>query len=136
MDDGFIVINPYRVREQSGINSMGVTVRNRRVWLLYEPSFVCDCNMEELIGVLNHEVNHILFGHVFVDRSRFAEPTARIIAEEVTVNEWISEPLLGVPLTLDQFPELPPNEDTDTRYKRLATMDRHRLKREKRKKRC
>jgi len=31
-----------------------------------------------------------------------------------TVNEWIPKPLPGLPITLAQHPQLPPDEDTNT----------------------
>jgi predicted metal-dependent peptidase len=47
---------------------------------------------------------------------------ARIIAEEVTVNEWVAGPLPGQPILLADYPSLPPNEDTETRYNRLLSI--------------
>ena len=119
------------------VGTMAATVREGRVRYAYAPDFVCQCMPAELMGVLHHEVNHVLFGHVFADPKEYPDRWARTVAEEVTVNEWIREPLPGSPLTLDQFPDLPPGEDTDTRYHRLAgrtdrprgirTLDNHRL---------
>jgi predicted metal-dependent peptidase len=79
-------------------------------------------------------VNHVLFGHVLHQPRPGENRRARVIAEEVTVNEWVAEPLPGQPILLSDYPYLPANEDTDTRYDRLAqreslpdvpTMDRH-----------
>ena len=78
------------------------------------------CSYDELIGVFQHEINHLLFGHVVATPEDYPDSEARIIAEEVTVNEWVVVPLPGRPLTLDQFPSLKPLEDTKTRYARLA----------------
>ena len=78
------------------------------------------CSYDELIGVFQHEINHLLFGHVVASPEDYPDSEARIIAEEVTVNEWVVAPLPGRPLTLDQFPSLKPLEDTKTRYARLA----------------
>jgi predicted metal-dependent peptidase len=47
---------------------------------------------------------------------------ARTIAEEVTVNEWVSGPLPGQPYLLADYPCLPNNEDTETRYNRLLAI--------------
>jgi predicted metal-dependent peptidase len=85
----------------------------------YNPDFILSISDDELCGVIHHEINHIEFGHVSADPDEMPDRRARIIAEEVTVNEYVNEPLPGLPLTLDQFPELPHGEDTWTRYKRL-----------------
>jgi len=76
--------------------------------------------MHELEGVLHHEVNHVLFGHILHQPEPDEDRRARVIAQEVTCNEWVSEPLPGDPVLLDAFPFLPANEDTETRYDRLA----------------
>ncbi|QDU74640.1 hypothetical protein Pan97_16520 [Bremerella volcania] len=101
------------------VETMGVTIRDARLQFWYSPEFVCRCHFDELIGVLHHEVNHLLFGHLLVQPDEFPDQSARVIAEEVSVNEWIVEPLPGNPIKLEQFPELPPLEDTATRYARL-----------------
>lgn len=101
------------------LRTMGVTVRSLNVALLFSPEFVVGCSLPELVGVLHHEVNHVLFGHLWADPRAYPDAEARLIAEEVTVNEWVPEPLPGQPITLVQFPGLPPDEDTDTRYRRL-----------------
>lgn len=102
--------------------TMAVTVRDGCVTFLYAPAFVVTCSFAELMGVLHHEINHVLFEHVFVDPARYPDRNARIISEEVTVNEWVREPLPGHPVTLAQYPQLPAGEDTETRYVRLARL--------------
>ena len=103
-----------------GVKTMGVTICNGRIQFPYAPEFVLRCSYDELIGVFQHEVNHLLFGHVLADPEEYPNSDARIIAEEVTVNEWVAAPLPGRPLTLDQFPALKPLENTKTRYAYLA----------------
>ncbi len=110
----------WRTQGTDAVPTAAVTVRDGTIWLVYNPRFVTSCTLPELEGVLHHEVNHLLFGHVFDDPAQFADQEALLIAQEVTVNEWVPEPLPGRPITLDQYPELPPNEDTHTRYHRLA----------------
>jgi predicted metal-dependent peptidase len=111
-----------------GVKTMGVTICNGRIQYPYAPEFVLRCSYDELIGVFQHEINHLLFGHVVAAPEEYPDSEARIIAEEVTVNEWVVAPLPGRPLTLDQFPALKPLEDTKTRYVHLArkTADRGR----------
>ncbi len=109
-----------RFSADTTVSTMGVTMRNAHLLFLFSPAFVCRCNYDELVGLLHHEVNHILFGHLLAAPGRYPDTEARIIAEEVTANEWINEPLPGRPLTLEQFPDLPRFEDTEQRYVRLA----------------
>ncbi len=103
-----------------GVRTMGVTICNGRIQFPYAPEFVLRCSYDELIGVFQHEVNHLLFGHVLAGPEEYPDAQARIIAAEVTVNEWVVAPLPGRPLTLEQFPALKPLENTKTRYAYLA----------------
>ena len=103
-----------------GVKTMGVTICNGRIQYPYAPEFVLRCSYDELIGVFQHEINHLLFGHVVATPEEYPDSEARIIAEEVTVNEWVVVPLPGRPLTLDQFPVLKPLEDTKMRYALLG----------------
>jgi predicted metal-dependent peptidase len=106
--------------EAAAVGTMAVTIRDR-VTILYAPEFVLQCSIPELTGVLHHEVNHVLFGHLFDDPARFPDHEALVIAQETCVNEWVTEPLPCDPILLAQFPQLPPREDTAQRYHRLAS---------------
>ncbi len=104
------------------LDTAGVTARGDGVYLIVNPEFALAIREDELLGVLHHELNHVLFGHILADPDDFPDRRARIIAEEVTVNEWVPEPLPGQPIVLSDFPDLPPNEDTGTRYRRLERL--------------
>lgn len=110
----------FRLVPSGTVATMGVRLVREGVELTFSPSFVIDLPDDELLGVLHHEVNHVLFGHLLVPPSNHPDRRARRIAEEVTVNEWVPEPLPGDPIVLADFPDLPPDEDTDARYHRLA----------------
>jgi hypothetical protein len=107
-------LSPERWEEKPGLQTMAVSARDGRVRLYYNCVFVCECRPEELEAVIHHE------GHPFADRTDYPNRHARTIAEEVTVNEHVPEPLPGNPLTIEEFPQLPAGEDTHTRYHRLA----------------
>jgi predicted metal-dependent peptidase len=77
---------------------------------------------DELCGVLLHEVHHVVFGHVLADPADYPDEWARTMAEEITVNEFITEPLPGEPIRLEQFPGLPTMESTRQRYEKLKQM--------------
>ena len=104
----------------AAVPTMGVTVCGSTIQLLFNPTFVISCSLDELMGVLHHEIHHLLMGHVFMSPDDVADPDALTIAQEVTANEWVREPLPGRPWLLADFPQLPPDEDTLTRYRRLA----------------
>jgi predicted metal-dependent peptidase len=111
----------WRCQATEAVETMGVTVEQGRIVLYYRPAFVLRCSFPELVGVLVHESHHLLFEHPFLDPACFPDAQALMIAQEVTANEWIREPLPGAPILLAHFPLLPANEDTLTRYTRLAT---------------
>jgi predicted metal-dependent peptidase len=111
----------WRVEASEETETVGVTIRDNAVYLLYNPAFVAACTFPELIGVLVHECHHLVFEHLFIDTQQYKDAGALMIAEEVTANEWIEEPLPGKPILLSQFPELPPDENTLTRYGRLTS---------------
>jgi hypothetical protein len=56
----------------------------------------------------------------------FPDRDALVIAQEVSANEFIREPLPGEPIRLENYPQLPPNEDIVTRYMRLVRDRRQR----------
>ena len=113
------VIERLDVQCRADVGTMGVTVAGDKVRMLYDPLFVLETSMDELVGVLLHEVHHVVFGHILVDLSGFPDQWTRTVAEEVSANEFIEEPLPGEPIRLQLFPGLPPMESTDERYDRL-----------------
>ena len=113
------ILTSWGIEESAAVSTMGVGFRGNRLCLVFAPDFVESIGMNELEGVLHHEVNHVLFDHVFHEPEDEEDTDARTIAEEVTVNEWVSEPLPGKPVLLSQYPFLPANETTEVRYGKL-----------------
>ena len=95
------ILAQWRLEESAEVGTVGVGYRDDRLRLVYSPGFVESIGMDELMGVLHHEVNHVLFGHVFHDPGEREDGQARTIAEEVTVNEWVPEPLPATPVLLE-----------------------------------
>jgi predicted metal-dependent peptidase len=114
-------ISRWEIYPSSLVETIGITLRGASILLLFNSKFIVKCSLAEIIGLLHHEVNHLLFEHLLIDPEKFENKEALIIAEEVTVNEWVKEPLPGNPLLLESFPQLIENEDTFTRYKRLSS---------------
>jgi predicted metal-dependent peptidase len=113
------VLEQFVLQTRPAVGTMGVTVAGDKVLLLFNPEFVLETPTDELGGVLLHEIHHVVLGHVTADPLEFSDRWARIVAEEVTVNEFVKEPLPDGVITLDQFPSLPPRESTAQRYERL-----------------
>jgi predicted metal-dependent peptidase len=102
---------------------MAVSVPGEDLLLSYAPDFVLSITLAELGGVLLHECHHVIFNHMSMKPKDFPDHFALTVAQEVTVNEFIREPLPGGVLLKD-FPQLPPNESTEERYRRLFDPNR------------
>lgn len=113
------VLSQWKIEESSLIPTCAVTLDGGDVKLLFNPQFVAECSLDELAGVECHEVNHVLFQHLFMNPEDYLDREALTIAQELTANEHIAEPLPGHPYLLRDFPSLPADEDTVTRYRRL-----------------
>lgn len=133
----------WRVRPDTSLNTMGVCWSCGSVQLLWNPHFVDGISDTELAGVLTHEVNHVVMRHPFLFPEQ-ANPTpdfdayAALVAEEVTVNEFVALPLPGSPLLLADFalqcPALEPMQSTRERYRLLYDAARARSHHEARQK--
>ena len=99
---------------------MGVTIEAGIIHLLFNSNFVADCSIAELATVLLHEIHHLLFGHIWMRAADFPDRQALVIAQETSANQFVQGPFPGQPILLADYPQLPPNEDTVTRYHRLA----------------
>jgi predicted metal-dependent peptidase len=118
----------WRARPVTDVPTMGVCWACGGIQLVWHPSFVNQISDAELAGVLLHEVHHVVLRHPFMFPER-AAPTpefdsfAAVVAEEVTVNEFVTLPLPGSPMRLEQFqlacPSLKPYQSTRERYRRL-----------------
>ncbi len=126
--DGLLLDRPFYwvtlasalIRPDPRIPTMAVGVTEAgQIALFYNPKFVLRTGRERLMGVLVHEINHVIFGHVV--RPRPSSPHGRwaeLVASEVTANEFVPYPLPGEPITLERV-DLPPGESTDFRVDRL-----------------
>ena len=103
------------------VGTMAVAVEGAHVRLRAAPAFVESLELDELIGVLLHETNHVLGEHMWMGPEDYPDRIALTIATEVTANEYIAEVLPGCPILVEHFPDLPPDEDAHTRYKRLES---------------
>ncbi len=110
----------WAVRVDPGIGTMGVGMSETGLELIINPDFVTGITIDELVGVLHHECRHVVFNHIFMNPDDFPDDHALVVAQETVVNENMKEPLPGKPIVLADYPQLKPDEDTETRYARLA----------------
>jgi predicted metal-dependent peptidase len=106
--------------------SIGLRVHGLRLSVDYNPDYVAGQSVECLEALLLHIVNHVIFGHPLMQTTSYPDGAALLVAQEVTANEWVGRNLPAGSITLDQFPRLPPGEDTVTRYGRLFGQQRGR----------
>ena len=67
--------------------TMGVTVKDMRLALLYHPEFVEEHNELEIMAVLIHEVKHLLHNHI--SRGKHYAPEMANIAMDMIINHLI-----------------------------------------------
>src|SRR5208337_1804804 len=87
------ILERFKVISRPDVGTMAVTVRKGQLVLYHNPAFVLSVSADEQAGVLLHEVHHVVLKHVLADPADFPDEWARTMAEEVTVNEFIVEPL-------------------------------------------
>jgi predicted metal-dependent peptidase len=114
------VLERFVLATRPSVQTMAVSVFGDRVHLWHCPTFVLGLPLDQLVGVLLHEVNHVLFNHIGLNPRDYPDEWALAIAADVTVNEFIHEPLPPRAVLLEHFPVLPKGESTDRRYHRLA----------------
>jgi predicted metal-dependent peptidase len=120
------VLEQFKLVARPEVKTLAVTVADDDVLLLHHPGFVLEVSAAELGGALLHALHHVVLGHVLADPADYPDAWARTLAEELTANEFVHEPLPAGAITLDGFPQLPPRESTARRYERLRRVRRRR----------
>lgn len=113
------VIGQMPVIARPDVPTMGVTFGHDCILLIYCPEFVANIELKYLTGILQHEVHHVIFHHLLMKSKEYPNKRALICAQEVTVNEFIKEPLPDWVYKLADYPELAPMQSTIERYKIL-----------------
>ncbi len=75
-------------RREDAIPTLALTVEGSRAILLYNTTFIASLGGEELIGLLVHEMLHVVLSH---NHRAFPEEDLRLqnIAQDMTVNSYI-----------------------------------------------
>lgn len=104
---------------------MAVSHHDGRFYLLVNAAYF-EKNPRYLLGVLLHEVHHIVLGHLTHPKFRDpAHPDLLEIALEISANEYIEEPLPGGIHLRDYEPlGLRPHQSSMQRYERLVELQR------------
>lgn len=91
---------------ESRIETMAVSFKSDRLFLTINPDFFLHKLSEpERVGVLKHEVLHILFKHLF--RGKRKNPFLENVAADLVVNQYVDPwPLPEGAILLTSFPEL------------------------------
>lgn len=75
------------IEQTTRIPTMGVCVKNSELYLYYNPKFVEPLTMLELIAVLEHEVLHIIYEHMNINKE--VNATVYNIACDIAINQMI-----------------------------------------------
>ena len=105
------------------IGTIGVSANGTRFYLHIDLDFVAE-HHDKLLGLMLHEVHHIVLGHLTHPKFRdVAHPDLMEVAMEVSANEYVAEPLPGTPIRLEALSALDfrPRQSTMERYRRLTT---------------
>jgi predicted metal-dependent peptidase len=118
------VLSRMNVLADEGVPVMGVSESQGRLYLHVSLSyFLKPAHLPFLVGVLLHEIHHVVLGHTSHAKFRdVAFPRLMTIAMEISANEYIKEPLPGSPMLLEGFHEygIRPHQSTLTRYECLV----------------
>ena len=96
----------YRIRLEGEnakqLNTCGVTIKNGRILLYWNPKFFETLTLDEARAVLTHEVEHVVRSHI--ERGKDKDQYIFNLSADLAINQFI----LGLPkdcITLDKFPK-------------------------------
>jgi predicted metal-dependent peptidase len=98
------------------VPTMAVSCRENQIYLIVNPSFLIEkLTPEQRIGVLKHEVLHLVLKHLF--RGRKENPFVENLAADIVVNQFVSPwPLPTGAVYLTSFPELNLDKNQSLEY--------------------
>lgn len=103
------------IEQSTKVPTMGVCIKNSELYLYYNPAFVEPLTMLELIAVLEHEVLHIIYEHMNVNKE--VERTVHNIACDIAINQMIQNLPKGC-LFPEQF-NMPKDKNSTWYYNEL-----------------
>lgn len=119
------ILSGLKIRANPAISTMCVSRSpGQPIHLEWNPGWVASLTVEQTTAVLQHEANHIAFGHLAVRRELYLDNRALTIAHETAVNQFCDKGKLpGKPVLLEDWPELPEESSWQERYQILASMN-------------
>jgi predicted metal-dependent peptidase len=116
------VIAAFEVVDDEAVPLMGVSRMGERLWLHLNRGYF-NAHPSDLVGVLLHEIHHVVLGHLtHLDPRTLVYPDLMLLAMEVSANEYIREPLPGHPCRWWDYRDLGlcAHQSTLERYECLA----------------
>lgn len=118
------ILQGLQVREDPGIDTLGVGLRKGFVVLFINPVFLLDVLRERSVrvGVLKHELLHVIFSHLTRLDPQKHDPHIYGIAADLVVNQYVAPwPLPDGAVTLERFKDmgLAPNQTLEGYYEKL-----------------
>ncbi len=74
--------------DKYGVATAGATISAKGPTLIFNTKFIESLTPEELSGVVEHEVLHLLFDHVSMDRKLY-NPQVANVAQDLSINQYI-----------------------------------------------
>jgi predicted metal-dependent peptidase len=72
------------------------------------------------VAVLEHEVGHVIFGHIALDQAALPDARRRAIAADLVVNQYVTHPLPRGAVTLAAFKDFPAGLTVESYYRLLS----------------
>lgn len=108
------------------LDTAGVTLDGINTAILFNPTFWASLNDKQKIGLLQHELGHIVMFHI-INYSQYPDPKLFNIAADICINQHIENDYLPTKEALlpSSFPELnlPPFLDAAEYYKLLENQE-------------
>jgi predicted metal-dependent peptidase len=103
--------------------AVSATGRGATLWV--NPLFFLkQISERERIGVLKHELLHLMFKHPWRETSNMPDDGLRNIAADLVVNQFVAPfPLPKGAIVLGSFPDLTPDQTMEWYYKKLRELD-------------
>ncbi|MBF0233797.1 MAG: hypothetical protein HQK65_12280 [Desulfamplus sp.] len=115
------LLNRFEIENTSQTDTMGVkfSKNSNNISLYINPDFYMSQSPEIRVGLLKHEIYHVILGHLKINLKEFKFPKTMTVAMECSANEFIHEALPGA-IRIEDYNFLPPLESTMMRYERLC----------------
>lgn len=78
-------------KEQEGMGTAGVTAKNLKMWLYYDPKFLDALSPKQTRYLLYHEIAHLLYDHINRTQMGGYDPKKANIAQDCIINSVIEK---------------------------------------------